>query len=159
MEFNMKKKKLTLLEIIIISIFFFVGIYLIGWFFIGGKHKTINLNNHQKEVLIEIYDINNISCKDIVSFEQISYNRKYTNVLKINKTKLNEKILTANTHIEKFQKLSILCFPYPNNKFIPYGTEECCCFYDNHYYYLSIFTKGSEYNKKINDFFWENYKT
>ena len=157
MEFNKKKKTLTRFTIIIL-ILFFVGIYLIGWFFIGGKHKTISLNNHQKETLIELYDLKNISCNDIISFEQISYNRKYANILKIKNTKSNEKILTANPHIEKMKKLRIFGFPYPNSKFIPYEAEECCCFYDKHYYYLSVFNKGSEFNKKINVFFWENYK-
>lgn len=155
----MKKKTLTRFTIIIILILFFVGIYLIGLFSIGGKHKIISLNNCQKETLIELYYIKNISCNDIISFEQVSYNRKYINVLKIKNTKLNEKILATNPHIEKIRKLKILGFPYPNSKFIPYGTEECCCFYDNNYYYLSVFNKGSEFNKKINVFFWENYKT
>lgn len=135
----------------------FTAIYLTGWFFIGGKRKSINLNNSQKEDIIEKYGINGIKCSDVVSFEQISYNRNYANVLKINKSKSIEKILNSNSHIEKTEKLNIIGFPYPNNKFMPYHTEECCCFFDNKYYYLSVFNNGTDYNKEINDFFWDLY--
>ncbi len=144
--------------VLIITVIFFIAIYLIGFFLIGGKKRIVNLNEFQKEDIINRYGIN-ISCNDVILFEQISYNRKYANVLKINKTESIEKELSSNSNIEKIQKLDKLGFPYPNNKFIPYHTKKCCCFYDDNYYYLSTFSNGSEYNKKINDFFWEIYNT
>ncbi len=154
---NMKRKK----NIICISVLIFIMIllYFIGWYFLGGKKITINLNSEIKNEIITKYEINGIDINDVISFEHVIYLQKKVNILKINKNEINKKILNSNPHIEKTEKLNIFGFPYPNSKLIPYGIKECCCFYDDNYYYLSVYYGGTNYNNTINDLFWEIYNT
>ena len=156
----MKKKKSNhITTILFLLLCCFVLIYLIGWNFIGGKKIKLSINELQKQQTAQKYGFTDILNDDIVSFQEISYNRRYVNVLILSKNERTDKIIKLNSHIQKTEKLKLIAFPYPNARYIPHQVKECCCFFDKNYYYLSAFTQGSDYNRGINDLFWEIYKT
>ncbi len=145
------EKKLTVILLTVIFVFF----YLTGWYFIGGKKYSITPDDSMKSILIELYDINGLDKKDIISFKHISYMRRYANVLVLNRNNKTETVIKENSHIQKIKKLNVVSLPYPNKKYIPYRVKECCCFYDSKYYYISAYGFGSKYNRTINDYFWK----
>ncbi len=151
----MKTKKLIIL-VALLAITGFIIIYFIGWFLFGGKRISIDLNLETKQELINKYEINGVENEYIVSFEYITYLQKRAYVLKIQKNDEVKKILELNKHIDKFEEIDKISIPYPNVKYIPHGAS-VCCYYDNNYYYLSVYYGGSDYNKNINNYFWELY--
>lgn len=158
-EFSVKKKKSgQIIIVLFLLLCCFALIYLIGWNFIGSRKIKLSINESQKQQIAEKYGFTQMLSDDIVSFQEISYNRKYVNVLILSKNEQTEKIIKSNSHIQKTEKLKLFAFPYPNARYIPHQVKECCCFFDKNYYYLSVFTKGSDYNRGINDLFWEIYK-
>ena len=151
----MKKKKIFLIIIFIIT--FLLVLYFIGMFFFGGKKISIKLNSEIKSKLISLYEVNGLDEENVVSFEYITYTRSRTCVLKIKKNDEAKKIIEQNPHIDKYLKLKLFGFPYDNEKYMPYYSNECCCFNDDDYYYLSVYYGGSDYNKNISKYFWELY--
>lgn len=151
----MKNKK-SIILIALRAIIGFIIIYFIGWFLFGGKRISIDLNFETKQELINKYEINGVENEYIVSFEYVTYLQKRACVLKIQKNDEVKKILELNKHIEKIEEIDKISIPYPNVKYIPHGAS-VCCYYDNNYYYLSVYYGGNDYNKNINNYFWELY--
>jgi len=148
-----KKKKILFcvsIPIITVSLLYFIGMFLFG-----GKRISIELNSEIKNKLISLYEVNGLDEENVVSFEYITYVRSRTYVLRINKNEETEKIIAQNPHIDRYAKLKLFGFPYNNEKYMPYYSNECCCFYDDNYYYLSAYYAGNDYNKNISKYFWE----
>lgn len=149
-------KRILLLFIIIIFSYFCI------YTFSGNTKKITNISDNEKIKILNVYNVTISNEIEIDSFEYRSFFGKYTYVLVLNNVDDIEKFLNDNNDIiNKVDNLNRKkMYISKNQKYFPYEIQldKLYCNYDNNNkIYLSAYGVGINYNKNIENLFWQLY--